>query len=124
MPAERYINNTKLHTLGVGTFEAVAQVFFFLFLFVCFSRQTEEGRGEVEAFLYLVEVLEAFISQRYGNGEDGVGGVLVEAGLAVSPEQSQRPASADTRTAVKNLCKPSANAAARFLLLRGAPAGP
>lgn len=101
MPAERYINNTKLHTLRVGTFEAVAG---FFWLFCLFFRQTEKGRGEVEAFLYLVEVLEAFISQRYGNGEDGVGGVLVEAGLAVSPEQSQRPASADTRTAVKNLC--------------------
>lgn len=50
----------------------------------------------MEAFLHLVEVLEAFISQRYGNGEDGVGGVLVEAGLAVSSEQSQRPASAHT----------------------------
>lgn len=49
----------------------------------------------MEAFLYLVEALEPFISQRYGNGEDGVGGVLVEAGLAVSSEQSQRPAPAD-----------------------------
>lgn len=65
--------------------------------FFCLFRQKEQWRKEVEAFLYLVEVLEAFISQRYGNGEDGVGGVLVEAGLAVSSEQSQRPASADTR---------------------------
>ena len=48
----------------------------------------------MKSFLYLVEVLEAFISQGYGNREDGVGGVLVEAGLAVSSKQSQRPASA------------------------------
>lgn len=90
MPAEKdkNINNTKLHTLS-GKAWSCSLRFFWLF------RQKQQWRKEVEAFLYLVEVLEAFISQRYGNGEDWVGGVLVEAGFAVSSEQSQRPASAD-----------------------------
>lgn len=75
----------------MGIFEAAAR------FFSPPPRQTEQWREKVEASLYLVEALEPFISQRYGNGEDGVGGVLVEAGLAVSSEQSQRPASADKR---------------------------
>lgn len=42
--------------------------------------------------LDLVEVLVALVSQGDGNGEDGVGGVLVEARLTVSSEQGQSPA--------------------------------
>lgn len=43
----------------------------------------EELRN-VWRFLYLIEVLEAFISEGDGDGEDGVCGVLVKARLAVS----------------------------------------
>lgn len=42
--------------------------------------------------LDLVEVLVALVGQGDGNGEDGVGGVLVEARLTVSSKQGQSPA--------------------------------
>lgn len=48
--------------------------------------------------VYLVEVLVALISESDGDGEDGVGGVLVKAGLTISSKQSQSPASAHTHT--------------------------
>ena len=41
---------------------------------------------------YLVEVLEALVREGDGDGEDGVGGVLVEARLAVPTEEIQGPA--------------------------------
>lgn len=46
--------------------------------------------------LYLVEVLETFICEGDGDGEDGVGGVLVKASFTVPSEQSQGPAPKDT----------------------------
>lgn len=44
----------------------------------------------------LVEVLVALVREGDGNGEDGVGGVLVETRLTVSSEQSQSPAPENT----------------------------
>lgn len=40
----------------------------------------------------LVEVLVALVGEGDGDGEDGVGGVLVETRLTVSSKQSQSPA--------------------------------
>lgn len=52
-------------------------------------------------FLYLVEVLETFISEGDGDGEDRVGGVLVKASFTVSSKQSQSPAPKHTHTHIK-----------------------
>lgn len=41
----------------------------------------------------LAEVLIAFIGQSDGDAENGVGGVLIKTGFAVSTEQRQSPAS-------------------------------
>lgn len=54
-------------------------------------------KQNVRDFLYLVEVLETFISEGDGDGEDGVGAVLVKASLTISSKQSQSPASADVK---------------------------
>ena len=51
--------------------------------------------------MYLIDILEALVCQGDGDGEDGVGGVLVEARLAVPTEEIQSPASTQTHVAME-----------------------
>lgn len=55
-------------------------------------------KRNVREFFNLVEVLETFVSQSDGDGENGVGGVLIKASFTVSSKQSQGPAPTDIIT--------------------------
>lgn len=52
----------------------------------------------ISIVFHLIEILEAFISQGDGDGENGVGGVLIKARFTVSSKQSQGPAPTVTTT--------------------------
>lgn len=65
-------------------------------------KKREEQTNITESFLYLVRILETFISESDGDGEDGVGGVLVKASFAVSSKQSQSPAPTQTHKIIRD----------------------
>lgn len=52
------------------------------------------GAGVGGGASHLVEVLETFVGERDGDGENGVGGVLIKAAFAVASEQIDSPAPA------------------------------